>query len=180
MKTNETKQAFVLARAEGLSLRKAAERCGISPATAVKWQGTFEKRISREKQNRLEELAAEYSLTKEARLRALGSLIEKLNQQIESLDFRKIPPEQIIRLYLQSLRNAEKEYVTPCKLDMQDLPAMLDAVGSGELDPEQVRAMASASEIHKTAILQEKVKELAGILDDLKTEMDRMKQGTDN
>ena len=182
MKLTQDKTNFIKARAEGHSLRSAAEAIGISRSTAEKWDHALSVQIEKAKRDELEELEQTYCLTRAARLEALGQTLEKLKSSINELDFSKIPGDKLIPLYLRMLKELSREtYSAPQQITNME-PWSLEKVAvdlinqtaAGELAPDQsqatARAIVAASSIYETSVLQKKVDRLEVILTEIQQE----------
>ena len=185
MKRTEDKNIYIKARAEGHSIRKAAELAGISTSTGQKWEKTFSCAIEKEKKEELRELSKEYSLTKKGRLEAIGKLLRRLQARVDNIDLAKMPPDKVIWLYLKTLKEASREFVPAASGDVDPgdfeslIRELLSRVIAGDLPPEhahaETRAVIAAAHIHETKTLEKKVEELAEVLEAVKEEMKELK-----
>lgn len=124
MKSNETKEKFIELRAKGLSYAKIAEKLNISKSTCSAWEKDLSDRISQLKQDQLTDLYNQYGMLKEARIKALGRVISKIDQAIDEADFSAMTPAQLLDFRLKYQQALNDEYVpttTGKRLTMNDV-----------------------------------------------------------
>jgi DNA-binding XRE family transcriptional regulator len=109
MRTVEQTAQFIQLRAKGKSFSSIAKALQVSKQTAINWSKELEEEVATRRAVELEALLEEYSLTKEGRLKKLGTLLSKLQKEVESRDLTEIPTEKLITLYLKTLEQSEKE-----------------------------------------------------------------------
>jgi predicted ArsR family transcriptional regulator len=109
MRNTEQTAQFIQLRAGGLSFDAIAKKLQVSKQTAINWSKELEEEIATRRAVELEALYEEYKLTKEGRLQRLGSLLNRLQTEVESRDFKEVPTEKLIALYLKTAEQAEKE-----------------------------------------------------------------------
>lgn len=107
----DTKQTaeFIQLRAEGRSFNAIAKELQVSKQTAINWSKELEEEIVTRRAVELEALLEEYNLTKQGRLRSLGSLLSRLQSEVDSRDLSEVPTEKLIALLLKTMEQAEKE-----------------------------------------------------------------------
>lgn len=115
MKDNETKLQFIRLRAEGRSYRAISEALGISKATCSSWEHSLEEEISEAKREGLEELYSSYSMTKEARIKSLGEIIQRIDEARGYTDrpLETLPEDKLLELRLKYTRELQSEYTEP-------------------------------------------------------------------
>ncbi|THH34525.1 COG3415 family protein [Neolewinella litorea] len=109
MRTNQQAAQFIQARAEGKSFSSIAKTLQVSKQTAINWSKELEEEIATRRAIELEALYEEYRLTKEGRLQRLGSLLERLQREVEERDLSDVPTDKLIALLLKAAEQAEKE-----------------------------------------------------------------------
>ncbi len=126
MKDNETKLQFIKLRAEGRSYRAISEALGISKATCSSWEHSLADQIEELKKDTLEELYTSYSMTKEARINKLGSLLSETDGAIASKDFSELPLDKLLELRLKYGRELQTEYREPATASDDTLDGILE------------------------------------------------------
>lgn len=144
----EKKNEFIQHRSEGLSLRKIESLLGISHTTAINWNKELSNEIGKLKQEKLAELYDTYTMTKEARIKALGESLSSIDNALKEADLSTVAPEKLLDMKLKYLEALEAEYipvreslsggneVTPQKLILA-LAEIVDKVRAGELNDKQ-------------------------------------------
>lgn len=82
MKDTETKLAFIKARAEGKSYSTITKELGIAKATCTSWEQSLKGDIEAMKRAQTEELYTAYNMKREARIKALGEIVQGLDKAI--------------------------------------------------------------------------------------------------
>ena len=113
MLDNETKEKFILLRAENKSYSKISKALGISIDSCYKLNAEFENRIAELKADNMQQLYNKYFMTKEARIKKLGSSLNKIDKAIEQADFSGIAPEKLLDLKLKYSQALKKEFTAP-------------------------------------------------------------------
>ena len=108
MKSDATKQKFIQLRAEGLSYAKISDQLHLSKATCSKWESKFTEEIAELKRDHLQEL---YGMQKEARIKALGKVLNKIDDAIDDADFSAMTPAQLLDARLKYQKALSNEYV---------------------------------------------------------------------
>jgi predicted ArsR family transcriptional regulator len=106
--TKQTAQ-FIQLRAGGRSFDVIAKELQVSKQTAINWSKELEEEIATRRAVELEALYEEYKLTKEGRLQRIGSLLNRLQAEVERRDLSEVPTEKLIALFLKTAEQAEKE-----------------------------------------------------------------------
>lgn len=151
MKDRETQLAFIKARAEGKSFRAIMEELGISKATCSSWENTFKREIDKLREEQLEELYTAYSMTREARIKALGKVIERLDKAIEEKTLDGLTMDRLLDLRLRYGRELKAEYRKPAEpVTDNTLDGLLEQYNrlytesrAGELSPADIKAQLS-------------------------------------
>lgn len=120
MKDRETQLAFIKARAEGKSYSAITKELGIAKATCASWERTLRGEIEALKQAQLEELYTAYSMGREARIRALGDIVQGLDRAIAEKPLEDLPADKLLDLRLKYGRALKEEYSEPLDLDTDD------------------------------------------------------------
>lgn len=160
MKDNETKRAFIKARAEGKSYSAIQKELNIAKATCTSWERSFKKEIDALKQEQLEELYTSYHMQREARIKTLGETVQAIDKAIDSKSLEEIPAEKLLELRLKYGRELKKEYVEPLSIDMDNtLDGLLEQYDDiykkaqrGDYTPDDVRARLSILDAKRDTI----------------------------
>lgn len=164
MKETKDKEAFIIARAEGKSYSKIAGDLKISKGTCTKWERELKSEIDELKKERLEDLYTAYHMTREARIKALGDTLERINDTLGKADLEAIPPEKLLSLKLKYERELKEEY--------KEAPAETDNTLDGLME-QYDRLYEEAGDIKdKLGILSAKKETLKDIASELTSEED--------
>jgi transcriptional regulator len=110
---HETKLRIVELRAKGTSIQKIASTLGIAKQTVVDVCKELKEEVALHKALRLDELYESESLSVEARVKRLSSLLGKLQAELESRSLAEIPTEKLIDLILRTQKELEEAKVEP-------------------------------------------------------------------
>ena len=124
MKPTELKQEFIRLRAEGRSYSYIAEQLHIAKSTCTKWERDLSAEINELKRAELTELYESYGMSKEARIRTLGGILDRINEALAQADFKDIDPAKLLDYKLKYTEALKGESVG----------------GSGAIDPHNVVA----------------------------------------
>lgn len=148
MKPQDQKDRFVVMRAEGKSYSTIAAELGISKSTCTEWERKLKDQIAERKAGQLEELYDAYYMTRAARIRKLGSVLEDIDGAIATADFTQMPLDKLLDHKLKFTEALKEEYIatgtgkdlpeeiTPSTL-MEMLQDLLERVRAGEVDTAQ-------------------------------------------
>lgn len=164
MKPQAQKAEFIQLRAEGKSYAAIAGALHISKSTCTAWDKELAGAIAELKQAQLEELYNAYYVTREARIKALGETLQRINAAIEEADLRDIPPEKLLDLKLKYAAALKEEYIGPApftftgniepKEIMLYIGSLFNRLSAGEITPQQAGTLSAA--ITKGLILYDK------------------------
>ena len=154
----EIKQKLIEMRAKGYSYDKIAKELGKAKQTLIDWAKELEEEISNLRAVELESLYENYSLLKENRLRSLGTLLNKLQEELESRDLSVVPTDKLLNMYLKTLEAVYKELLElkfmsstevederEIKTGLFDTPEIYEPLVIGEALPdEQIRELREA------------------------------------
>ena len=162
MKNRETQLAFVQARAEGKSYSTITKELGIAKATCASWEHALRLDIEALKRARLEELYTAYNMTREARIKALGAILDSLDKAIADKPLEELPADKLLELRLKYGRELKEEYVEPVGLETDDtLDGLLEQYNrlyteskTGSCSPADVKAQLSILDARKNTIFQ--------------------------
>lgn len=151
MKTTEKKLAYIQARAQGKSYSTIATELEISKSTCSKWERGLKEDIDSLKRANTEELYTSYNMTREARIKGLGELLQGIDKAIAQKDLTELPLDKLLELRLKYARELKTEYVEPLEAPQEDsLEGILAQYSqlytdskSGKYSPAQVKAQLS-------------------------------------
>lgn len=148
MMPQEQKDRFIVMRAEGKSYSTIAAELGISKSTCTEWGRKLQDQIAERKAGQLEDLYDSYYMTREARIKKLGSVLEDIDGAIAAADFSQMPLDKLLDHKLKFTQALKDEYIatgtgkdlpeeiTPTTL-MEMLKDLLERVRAGEVDTAQ-------------------------------------------
>ena len=162
MKNTETKLAYIKARAEGKSYSTISQELGIAKGTCTSWERELREDIEAMKRAQTEELYTAYNMKREARIRALGEIIQTLDKAIADISLEDIPPEKILELRLKYGRELKAEYVEPVELDTDNtLDGLIEQYNqlyrdsrTGKYSPADIKAQLSILEAKRATLVQ--------------------------
>lgn len=151
MKDRQTQLAFIKARAEGKSYSTITKELGVSKATCSAWEQSLKGEIEELQQAQLEELYTAYNMTREARIKALGSILQEIDAAITEKPLEEIPAEKLLELRLKYGRELKAEYTEPANQETENtLDALLEQYNrlftearAGSRSPAEVKAQLS-------------------------------------
>lgn len=111
MKPAETKQEFIRLRADGLSYRAIQEKIGVCKSTCSEWEQAYKKEIAQLKADSMSDLYNAYGMTREARIKKLGSTLNRLQTALDDVDLTALPPEKLLDYYLRYSDALKSEYL---------------------------------------------------------------------
>lgn len=117
LKDTETKLAFIKARAEGKSYSTISKELGIAKATCTSWEHALREEIDTLKRAQTEELYTAYNMKRDARIKALGEIIQKIDKALEDKPLEDLAPDKLLDLRLKYTRELNKEYLEPTEID---------------------------------------------------------------
>lgn len=110
----EVKEKFIELRAEGLSYEKIAAQLEISKTTALQLGHDFEQEVKRMQHIRLEAIAEQYKLMKQARIEGIAMLLQKVESSLQAADFDSLPADKLVQLKYKLVDRLLQELVIPC------------------------------------------------------------------
>ena len=178
MKPTEMKQEYIRLRAEGKSYSFIADQLHISKSTCSKWEQELAREISDLKREALIELYESYGMSKEARIKTLGGILDKINNALDQTDFSGIDPAKLLDFKLKYTEALKGEHVgrdraiDPQSIAAKDIVAaiadLLDRVRSGETTTEQAQResmiLANLLKAYDTAEVKTKLDALEAVL----------------
>lgn len=180
MKSQETKTEFIKLRASGKSFDYIAKKLSISKSTCSSWEKELKDAIAELKQEQLNELYDAYFMTKEARIKKLGGVLDKIDDTLEQADLAEVPLEKLLDFKLKYTEALKNEYVQTANISkfsgqvtadgiLKALGRLLERVQSGEVSQEQANRestiLANLLKAYDTVELQAQLDTLKATLD---------------
>lgn len=182
MKSQETKNRFILLRADNKSYGTISKELHISKSTCQSWENELKEQIAEKRQENLQALYDNYGLTKEARIQALGETLEKINKALANVDLEALHPAQLLAYKLKYQEALKAEYVpvennnSLANKDELTAPDIMGAVKdllarvqAGEITQEQAGkeslVLANLLRAYEHTVLEAKVEHLTHILE---------------
>lgn len=120
MKDTETKLAFIKARAEGKSYSTIQKELGIAKATCTSWEQSLKEEIATMQRELTEELYTAYNMKRDARIKSLGEILQKIDSALETYDLQEVAPEKLLELKLKYSKALKEEYLEPVDIATDD------------------------------------------------------------
>lgn len=149
MKPTELKQEYVKLRAEGRSYSFIAGQLHISKSTCVKWEQELANEISDLKRAGLIELYESYGMSKEARIRNLGGILNRIDTTLEQTDFSEVDPAKLLDFklkYTEALKGEAvggRRAINPQTIEARDiveaLADLLNRTRAGDITTDQAQ-----------------------------------------
>lgn len=161
----EKKARFIQMRAEGQSYSKIAAALDISKSTCSRWSKELKEQTDKQEADTLQDLYKMYGATREARLKATGETLQKIEAALKQKDYSEIPLDRLLTLKLKYLEQLKAEYqpiteraalpdtLTPQSV-LDTLKDLLERSRRGEITDEQAE--------RETKILTAIIKALQG------------------
>ena len=140
---------FILLRAQGLSYDKIAKSLKIGRGTCVNWDSKYTREIADRKAAELNALYDEYYMGHKARIKRLGGICNKLDEEISKRDFSELPLEKLLDLRLKYGEALKQEHTgetggalpadaTPAQI-LQSFILIYNRTRAGEITEAQAR-----------------------------------------
>ncbi len=145
----QTINQFILLRAQGLSYDKISQMLKISRGTCSNWDSKYTREIADHKAAELNALYDEYFMGHKARIKRLGGICNKLDEEINRRDFSEIPLEKLLDLRLKYGEALKQEHTgetggalpadaTPAQI-LQSFILIYNRTRTGEITEAQAR-----------------------------------------
>lgn len=106
----EKKVRFIQMRAEGQSYGKISTALNISKTTCSRWNKELKDQTDKQEAETLQELYKMYGATREARIKATGETLQKINTALEKKDYSDIPLDKLLALKLKYIEQLKTDY----------------------------------------------------------------------
>lgn len=121
MKPQSVKENFIDLRAKGFSFDNIAKELKMSKQTLIDWSKELQEEIANRKAIELESLYETYYLLKEYRLKNFGSLLNKIEQELQNRDLSDVATDKLLELFLKYNTQLKEEIVEPNFRSSQEL-----------------------------------------------------------
>lgn len=108
-----TKQKFISLRAENKSYSQIMATLQICKSSCIKLNAELKTEIAAHRAEQLQALYDQYQMTKEARIRKLGSVLQDINAALEDKDLSEVDPDKLLDYKLKYEKALKEEYVDP-------------------------------------------------------------------
>lgn len=148
MKPEEQKKEYIQLRAEGKSYSTITKELGIAKATCTSWEQSLKGDIEAMKRAQTEELYTAYNMKREARIKALGEIVQGLDKAIADKPLEELPLDKLLELRLKYARELKEEYLEPVELETDNtLDGLLEQYNqlykdskTGKYNPADIKA----------------------------------------
>jgi len=121
MKPQSVKENFIDLRAKGFSFDNIAKELKMSKQTLIDWSKELQEEIANRKAIELEVLYENYYLLKEYRLKNFGSLLNKIEQELQNRDLSDVATDKLLELFLKYNTQLKEELIEPNFRSSQEL-----------------------------------------------------------
>jgi hypothetical protein len=111
MELLEIKERFIELRAKGWSFDRIAKELGKAKQTLIDWSKELQEELVNRKSLELEALYEKHYLLKENRLQTFGELLDKLREEVIGRDFKDVPTDKLLDLFLKYNSQVKEEIV---------------------------------------------------------------------
>ncbi len=147
MKTTDKKLEFIRLRAEGKSYRAIEQEIGVSRTTCGEWEKELSADVARLKQERLEEVYAQYGMAREARIRRIGETLRRIDEALADVDLSALPPERLLDFKLKYSAALRDEYTATASTEatgaatdtLEAIQGLYRRIATGETTTEQAK-----------------------------------------
>ena len=175
----ELKTKFVELRAQGYSYRAIAKELKISVNTLRAWERELAAEISELKAEELDELFTKYAMAKEARIKGLGEILERMNAELGRRDLSELSTDKLLDFKIKYAQELKEEYTqlpagydTNTKVTGEEilglLVNLLGRLRSGEVTREQAQRegfiLSGLLKAYEATKLEHKVEALEAVI----------------
>ena len=120
----EIKSQFIELRAKGWSYLKIARKLKVSKNTLANWGAELEGEIASLKAMELEALYERSYMSKEARIRLLGSQLKEIQDELKKRGLEDVSTEKLLDMELKLYQALQAEYVEARPLTDAEIGAL--------------------------------------------------------
>ncbi len=175
-----TKQKFITLRAENKSYTQIMEALQICKSSCIKLNAELRAEIAAQRADQLQDLYDQYQMTKEARIKKLGSTLQQIDAALEEINFAGIAPDKLLDYKLKYERALKDEYTDPpasrsiteitpegiAELQMDLLTRIKLGTTSGPQAALEIDVINGLQKSYEDITLSEKVEILKALLED--------------
>jgi hypothetical protein len=121
MKPQSVKESFIELRAKGFSFDRIGKELKTNKQTLIDWSKELQDEIANRKALELETLYESFYLLKEYRLKNFGSLLNKIEQELQARDLSDVPTDKLLDLFLKYNSQLKEEIVEPVFKSSQEI-----------------------------------------------------------
>ena len=144
----KSKLSIVELRAQGYSIKKMADKLGVSKQTVVDTIKEMKDEVASLQAVQLDALYEAEKITTEARIKNLSTLLKKIKKEVDSRDFSDVPTDKLVDLYIKTASTLEALMVEPdfksseeIQEDKEMKEALARLVGTDKSSTKPVRKM---------------------------------------
>lgn len=144
----KSKLSIVELRAQGYSIKKIADKLGVSKQTVVDTIKELKDEVASLQAVQLDALYEAEKITTEARIKNLSTLLKKIKKEVDSRDFSDVPTDKLVDLYIKTASTLEALMVEPdfksseeIQEDKEMKEALARLVGTDKSSTKPVRKM---------------------------------------
>lgn len=144
----KSKLSIVELRAQGYSIKKIADKLGVSKQTVVDTIKEMKDEVASLQAVQLDALYEAEKITTEARIKNLSTLLKKIKKEVDSRDFSDVPTDKLVDLYIKTASTLEALMVEPdfksseeIQEDKEMKEALARLVGTDKSSTKPVRKM---------------------------------------
>lgn len=142
MIATETKERFILLRAENKSYSQIVDQLHISKSSCIKLSKELNYEIAQAKAEKLRGLYKEYAMTKEARIKNLGETLKAIDKALGKADLDSLSPRELLDFKLKYSQALKEEYIPIVDSQNSEAPESyiesLKALLAGERESREV------------------------------------------
>lgn len=101
MKDQAVKEKFIELRALGLSFDRIAKELKVSKQTLISWSRELTLEIRNRRAIEYEALLEQHAMTREKKIEALGLILKRMREELETRSFTTIPTQKLLDCILK-------------------------------------------------------------------------------
>ncbi len=109
MKSVDTKEKFLQLRVEGHSYQAIADTLKVSKQTLIDWSSDMKTEIHNLRSARKDALYEQFFMSKEAKIKLLGELIEKVRSELSGRDLTTVSTDRLMDMVIKLTEAISKE-----------------------------------------------------------------------
>lgn len=109
----ELKSKFVQERASGKSFKEISTILNVPVDTLILWSKLLKYDIGNQKAIEMDEVSNRFKITKKRRIELIGNILTKIQDELDTRDYKDIPTEKLFDYLLKYSAELNKEYAPP-------------------------------------------------------------------